>query len=169
MLRAARFDAGLYAELRTDPIAKAQALTVMVLVLVASVLGSVIYAVVGGLALNRAFVEGLLFLPTALILLGISMFTLGGLARAVDPERGGDRDLIIAIGFSMSPGVLWFFQFLPRFGLYLGLPLLAWLVTSMALSAKNILGVSIFKAILFIAPGLLVYLLILIRLEMALA
>ena len=155
MLRAASFDGRVYDDLRQDPVALAQAFVAFVAALVAMVLGSVLFVILAhgsvatfGVALGEPF--ALWLLPAA------SLFFLGGLARVNDPARGGDRDLLIAIGYSASPGVLWIIPY-PLFALIVW----GWVMAAMVVAAKAILGVSLLKAVALIFPGIAGYALLL--------
>ena len=151
MLRAARFDASVYEELRQDPVAYAQALVVLGIALVAMVIGAATYIVHAG---GSARAAGLALIdPLALWMFpSMSLFVLGGLARVNDPKRGSDRDLLIAIGFASSPGVLWLLPY-PAAAIVVW----GWVMASMIVAAKAMLGINFFKALAFVLPGVLVY------------
>lgn len=151
MLRAARFDASVYEELRQDPIAYAQALVVLGVSLAAMVVGTAAFVVLAG-GSPRAVVIALID-PIALWMFPcMSLFVLGGLARVNDPQRGSDRDLLVAIGFASTPGLLWL---LP----YPGVAIIVWgwVMASMIVATKAMLRINFFKALAFVLPGVLVY------------
>lgn len=151
MLRAARFDRTLYDELRADPVALAQALTVLLLAFLALVIGAVLFVTLGGG--SRASLGFALVDPMALWLFpALSLFFLGGLTRAKDPALGSDRDLLITIGFAASPGLLWLIPHPMAVVTVWG-----WVMASMVIAAKVMLRVSLFRAVVFVLPGLMVY------------
>jgi len=117
--------------------------------------GSVLGHVVGGLAF---FMPGMWLLPAA------SLWVLGGLARATNPQRGSSRDLFIAAGFSASPGVFFLLLSFPEPIARIVAPLVTvWVLAAMVGAARATLGVSLFRALLFIGPGILLFLLLTTR------
>ena len=160
MLRAALFDRALYDDLRQDPVALGQAMAIIVLAILAVVIGSTISSAVNDKPRLDLVLRWLLYMPGIWLLPATSLFVLGGLARVANPARGSNRDLLIAIGFSASPGVLFLALGLPSpVGFLIGQFIMAWMIASMVLSAKAILQIGLFRAIAFVAPGILMYLL----------
>lgn len=154
MLRAARFDRSLYAELRQDPVASAQALAAMTLTILALVIGALVFAIITGfkpaaLTLNVLMVLALWLFPA------FSLFLLGGVVRAKDPNVGTDRDLMIIIGFSASPGLLWLVPH-PLFPFVVW----GWVIASMVTATQAMLRVNLVQAVLFVLPGLAAFLLL---------
>ena len=151
MFRAARFDTTVYEELRRDPVALAQAITIMVLVLGALVTGTTLFVVLTAQSSN-ILALALLDPLTLWILPAMSLFLLGGLARVNDPDRGSDRDLLLTMGFSASPGLLWVIPH-PIFAVVIW----GWVMAAMVLGARAMLKISFVRSIIYIAPGLLTY------------
>ncbi len=160
MLRAARFDRRLYEELRRDPIAVPQALAVLLFAVLAVIVGRLLDALVSDRGLTDSIINGLIVMPGIWLLPATSLFLLGGLAVVSDPERGSNRDLTIAIGFSAAPSLLWLLFFVP--GLRYAIPLLAlaWTLASMIYASRAMLQVSLMKVLFFLAPGLILLLII---------
>ena len=151
MLRAARFDARLYEELRRDRVAPAQAIAILAIALVAMVTGALLFVTLASQPIGILLLA--LIDPLALWLLpAMSLYLLGGLARVNNPERGSDRDLIITIGFSSSPGILWLVPH-PIFAFAVW----AWVMAGMILGARATLNISLARSIMYIIPGLLLY------------
>ncbi len=154
ILRAIRLDGSLYEELRHDPIAVAQALTVLLLAVLSRVIGGVIYNAIEGRDIGTSIGLSLVLMPGIWLLPATSLFVLGGLARAVHEDRGSNRDLIIAAGYSAAPGILWaFLIFIPYVSGLLAWFSFVWLIVSMAFAARSILQVPIYRAVLYVMPG----------------
>lgn len=160
MLRAIMLDQKLYDELRGDPIALAQAITVVLLASVAAALGAGLDGIVGG---DRTFASGI---GRGLTLMPGLWFIQAGAAYFVgsftaDTGKAGERalqsrHLVVSIGYSASPGVFLFFLFLPGAGPVVGaLVFVVWMLVATLVAVKSVLGVSFWRAFTVVGPGFL--------------
>jgi hypothetical protein len=74
---------------------------------------------------------------------------------------GDDRDIVIAIGFAAAPGVFWA---LPHPAVVI--IVWGWVFASMVIGAQSMLRINFARAILFMVPGLLAYLVLVTVLAM---
>lgn len=169
IVRAIRLDGRLYEELRQDPIATAQAITMVILATLACFAGGAILAAMNGVSIVRWLPVSLILMPGIWIFPALSLFFLGGLAQVSQPGRGSNRDLIIAAGYSTAPAVLWLLLPIPKATQFVEWFTLMWVMVSIVFAARAILAVSIFKAIVFVAPGIVMSLILFVWLTASLA
>ena len=160
MWRAARFDGGLYQELRQDPIAVVQALAALLLTILAVVLGALLDSQLSDRSVPASVARGLLLMPGLWLLPALSLFFLGGMAQNRRGHQVRDRDLLAGIGFSAAPGTLLGFLFIPGLDGVIALLVPLWMIASMVAAARALIGISVLRGIAFVAPGLLLYLFI---------
>ncbi len=160
MWRVAMFDRRVFEELTRDPIALVQAIAVLLLALSAVIVGAVLDGAMSDLSTSTAVAQALIVMPGIWILPATSLLFLGSLAQKARGREHGDRDLFIAIGFSAVPGLLLFFLFVPGLSGVVATIAPLWSVVILVTAARVVLGVSMLRAIAFIAPGLLLFLLV---------
>jgi hypothetical protein len=165
MLRAAQLDVNLYEEVEADKGANLQALTVVVLVSLASGLGTGI----GGILTRED--DPIWFLWGLLIGIGISI--LGWLLWALityaigvtifkGPETEADYgQLLRTIGFSNAPGALRFFSFIPFIGGVIAFVAFVWTLIAGVIAVRQALDFSTWRAIGTVIVGWLIYIVIL--------
>ena len=160
MWRAAMFDRRVFQELSQDPIALMQAITVLLLSLSAVIAGAVLDGAISDLSTGTAVAQALIVMPGIWILPATSLLFLGSLAQKAKGREKGDRDLFIVIGFSAAPGLLLFFLFVPGLSGVVATIAPLWSVVILVTASRAVLGVSTLRAIAFIAPGFLLFLLV---------
>ena len=162
MVRAAKLDVNLYEEVEADTKANGQALLAVVLVSLASGVGTGITGLItmGGLW----FVWGLLVgLVTSLLgwlawsflayILGTTIFK--------GPETSATwGELLRTIGFSNSPGALRFFSFIPFIGEIIAFIASIWSLVAGVIAVRQALDFSTGRAIATCIVGWLIYALI---------
>ncbi len=165
MLRAAQLDINLYEEVEADKGANLQALTVVVLVSLASGIGTGI----GGILTRED--DPIWFLWGLLIGIGVSI--LGWLLWALityaigvtifkGPETEADYgQLLRTIGFSNTPGALRFFSFIPFIGGVIAFVAFVWTLIAGVIAVRQALDFSTWRAIGTVIVGWLIYILIL--------
>ncbi|MCL0102194.1 hypothetical protein M1O29_03835 [Dehalococcoidia bacterium] len=155
--RAAKFDAALYQELQSDPIARFQAIVIVALSIFASALGGAIAAQFSGSISTTSSISTALALMPGIWLVGtISVYVLGGLSQGLRGTKVNDRQVFTAMGFAAAPSFLLLFVAIP----VIWIVVLLWLPASMAFAAKNTMDISLLRAISFIGPGVMLGLLL---------
>jgi hypothetical protein len=159
MLRAARLEPILYEEVEADTSATSQAFIVVVMVSLATGLGSGL----GGLGTHGpiGFLWGLL--------VGIITSILGWLAWSFlvyfigtrllkGPETSTNwGECLRTIGFANSPGVLRLFSFVPILGGIIAFAVFIWILIASIIAVRHALDVSTSRAIIISIIGWIVY------------
>ena len=165
MLRAAQLDIDFYEEVEADKGANLQAFTVVVLVSLASGLGTAI----GGILARKD--DPIWFLWGLLIGIGVSI--LGWLLWALvtyvigvtifkGPETEADYgQLLRTIGFSTTPGAFRFFSFIPFIGGVIVFVASVWALIAGVIAVRQALDFSTWRAIGTCIIGWLLYMLVL--------
>jgi hypothetical protein len=162
MTRAAKLDVNLYEEVEADTMANGQALLAVVLVSVASGIGSGI----AGLATNGGlwFVWGLLIGLFGSIVgwLAWSFFAyIIGTKVFKGPETSATwGELLRTIGFSNSPGIFRFFSFVPFVGGLISFAASVWALIAGVIAVRQALDFTTGRAIATCVVGWLIYMLI---------
>ena len=159
MMRAARLDPQVYEELEHDLTATGQALTVVVVVAVASGIGHALGEILGGhpgTALG-GFIAGIV---TALLgwavwsflayIIGTKLF--GGIATY--------GELLRTIAFAQSPGVLNILNFIPILGGLLSLVVGLWILAATIIAMRQALDFDTTKAVLTAIVGFFAYIIL---------
>ena len=171
MVRAAKLDVNLYEEVEADTKANWQAFRAVVLVSLASAIGTGI----GSLGDHRPiwFLWGLLIgLGTAIVgwLVWSLLTYVIGVTIFKGPETEADYgQLLRTIGFSNSPGVFRFFSFIPFIGGAIAFVASVWALVAGIIAVRQALDFSTWRAIgtciigwviyvlfLFLIPGLII-------------
>lgn len=162
MVRAAKLDVNLYEEVELDTSANGQAFLVVVLVSLATGIGSGISGIMSQ--------SGIWFLWGLLI--GLATSIIGWLAWAFvvyiigafvfkGPQTSATwGELLRTIGFSTSPGILRFFSFIPVVGFIISLGASIWALIAGVIAVRQALDFSTGRAIITCIVGWIVYMLI---------
>ncbi len=160
MIRAALLDPRLYVELRTDPVAGAQALVVVLLVSLANAIGFTIDDALSDRSIGGAIALAVLIMPGLWLIQATSALMIGRMSQNPGAPKPSISELAGALGYSTSPGLLFVFVFIPGFGPILSGLVVFYMVATMVVAVKATLGVSGFRALLAVAPGFLLRLVI---------
>lgn len=162
MIRAAKLDVSLYEEVEHDPEANSQAFGAVVLVGLATGVGSGI----GGVLVHNAiwFLWGLL--------IGVGSATIGWLAWALFAYwigttifKGSETEatygqLLRTLGFAHSPGALRVFSFIPFLGGLISFAASVWFLVAGVIAVRQALDFSTGQAIATCIVGWIVYMLL---------
>ena len=161
MFRAAKLESALYRELAMDPIAMAQAMAVIVIASLLTVVAVIVWGqLFGDVQVGEAIGRGILRMPMSWLLLAVSAFFVGGFMQGPAEKKVDQRHLATAIGFAASPAVLNVFLFIPVVNVLVALIVPLWLAIAAAMAVKAVLGVSLAKGLMAVGPGLLVSIII---------
>lgn len=162
MIRAARLDPSLYEEVESDDGASTQALMVVFLSSICSGLGNAIaqaFTGHGPMEIGTGLVLGLFatligWFVWSFITYFVGTNVFGGIASY--------GELLRTIGFSNSPGVLQFFNFIPILGGIISFAVAIWGLASMVVAVRQALDFTTGKAILTCIIGIIPYIIILV-------
>ncbi len=161
MIRAARLDIPLYNEVEADTNATSQALTVVVLVALASGIGSAIGALIAG---REGVAVGGLVAGVVRELLGWAvwsyvMFFVGTRLFHGTATYG---ELLRTLGFAYSPGVLLILLFVPFLGGIISLVVGIWRIIAGFVAVREALDIDTGNTIATIIVGIIAYLVVLV-------
>ncbi|HUV51813.1 MAG TPA: YIP1 family protein, partial [Dehalococcoidia bacterium] len=165
MLRAAQLDINLYEEVEADKRANLQAFTVVILVSLASGLGTAIAGILSREDDPIWFLWGLL-IGIGVSILGWLMWALVTYAIGVTIFKGPETEadygqLLRTIGFSTTPGALRFFSFIPFIGGVIAFVASVWALIAGVIAVRQALDFSTWRAIGTCIVGWLLYILVL--------
>jgi len=156
MMRAAKLDSQVYEEVEHDQTATSQALTVVVIVALASGIGAAIAqmlardagAAVGG------FIGGLITAVLGWIIWsGIAYFV----GTRVFSGVATYGEMLRTIGFAQSPGVLNILSFVPILGGIINLAVGLWILAATVVAMRQALDLDTTKAVMTGILGFIVY------------
>jgi hypothetical protein len=163
MIRAAKLDVYLYEEVELDTTANGQAFLAVVLVSLASGIGTGI----AGLLTQEG---GLWFIWGLLIGLGTSIigwlawsfiaYIIGTIVFRGPQTSATWGELLRTIGFSTSPGILRFFSFIPILGGIISFGASIWALIAGVIAVRQALDFSTGRAIATCIVGWIIYMLI---------
>jgi hypothetical protein len=159
MIRAARLDVALYNEVEADTNATSQALTVVVLVAVASGLGLLLGSIVNGRP--GAAIGGLIG-AIVLELLGWAVwsFVMFFVGTKLFKGTATYGELLRTLGFAYSPGVLLILRFIPVIGGIIGLIVAIWRIVAGFIAIREALDLDTGNTIATIIVGFIGYLVV---------
>ncbi|OGO00298.1 MAG: hypothetical protein A2Y59_05640 [Chloroflexi bacterium RBG_13_52_14] len=165
MLRAAQLDINLYEEVEADKRANLQAFTVVILVSLASGLGTAIAGILSREDDPIWFLWGLL-IGIGVSILGWLMWALVTYAIGVTIFKGLETEadygqLLRTIGFSTTPGALRFFSFIPFIGGVIAFVASVWALIAGVIAVRQALDFSTWRAIGTCIVGWVLYMLVL--------
>lgn len=154
MMRAARLEVPLYEEVEADTSATNQALTVVVIVAVASGIAAAIGASISGnsAALVGRLVGGVL---TALIGWALWSYVIYFVGTRIFSGTATYGELLRTLGFAESPSVLLIFSFVPVLGGILSLVVGIWTLVSSFIATRQALDLDNTKTVLAIVVGVI--------------
>jgi hypothetical protein len=162
MIRAAKLDVSLYEEVEADTTATRQALLAVVLVSLASGIGTGIAGLAAGGGLR--FISGMFIGLVSSIVgwLAWSFFAyILGTTVFKGPETSATwGELLRTIGFSNSPGALRIFSFIPFIGVIAAFAASVWSLVAGVIAVRQALDFSTGRAIATCIVGWLIYMLI---------
>lgn len=156
MLRAARLESELYEEVERDLSATSQALTVVVIVAIASGIGNALGQILAGRpgAAVTGFIGGI-----AIAVLSWAIWS--GLAYIIGTRLFGGvatyGECLRTIGFANSPGVLNVLSFIPVLGGIVAFVVGIWMLVATIVAMRQALDITTGKAVLTAIVGFLVY------------
>lgn len=154
MIRAARLDVNLYEEVEANPALTQEAITVVVIIAVLNMIGSIIASFIGPTTIFVAILGGVWAL--------IGFFIWAWLAYFIGTRVfGGTADygeLIRTLGYAYTPNILGVLSFIPCLGVLLGLVGAIWALVAMVVAVRQALDFDTTKAILTVVVGFIVYL-----------
>jgi len=159
MIRAAKLDVNLYEEVEADTSATKEAFIVVLLVAMASGIGSGIAGI--GKFGAIGFLWGLLFgIATAIIGWAIWSFLVYfiGTRLLKGPNTSSTwGECLRTIGFANSPGVLRLFSFVPFIGGFISFVVFIWILIASVIAVRQALDFSTGRAIITCLIGWVVY------------
>ena len=168
MVRAARLQPALYEEVEADSSAIGQALLVVVLVSVATGIGTGLDAVIAVGA--ERFIYGLMY-GVAAAIIGWLLWALFAYIIGVSILKGPKTsstwgELLRTMGFASTPGLLRVFAFVPTIGGIIVLCGSVWRLVATIIAVRQALDFSTWRAILTALIGWLVYMVLLALLHL---
>jgi hypothetical protein len=157
MLRAALLDQEAYRDVARDPVGLAQAIVVVLLASVATVVGLALDAHLSGEhTVAEGIGRGLVIMPGLWALQAGSAFLFGALASDVGTQQTTARGLAAAIGYSAAPGVLLALAPIPEAGEFIAaLVFTLWMLISTIVALRSTAASSYVRAIMAVLPGFL--------------
>ena len=136
MLRAAKLDASLYEEVEADKTAMGQAVTVVILASVAAGIGGIAKAGAGGVVMGTILaLVGWLIWAYLTYLIGTRLLP--------EPQTKADYgELLRAIGFSSSPGVIRILGIIPGLFWIVSTAASVWMLIAMVIAVRQALDYS---------------------------
>jgi hypothetical protein len=160
MMRAARLEVPLYEEVEADVTATNQALTVVVIVAVASAIGQAIGAGIDGTAgpgLIGRVISGLL---TGLIGWAVWSYVVYFVGTRFFGGTATYGELLRTLGFAESPSVLLLFSFIPVLGGIIGLVAGIWTLIASFIGTRQALDIDNTKTVFTIIVGFIALLIV---------
>jgi len=164
MLRASKLEVALYEEVEADTTATSQALIAVVIVSLATAIGSGIGAIGarGALGFVWGLVGGLVASLVGWLAWSYLTYILGTTVLRGPNTSATWGELLRTIGFAHSPGVLRIFYFIPYFGGLISFAATIWFLVAGVVAVRQALDVSTGRALAVCIVGWLVYLAIMI-------
>ncbi len=164
MLRAAKLETALYEEVEADTTATSQALVAVVIAGLATAIGSGISAIgtKGALGFLWGLVGGLAASLIGWLLWSYLTYILGTTVLKGPNTSATWGELLRAIGFAHSPGVLRIFSFIPFIGAIVSFAATIWFLVAGVIGVRQALDVSTGRALAVCIVGWLVYLVIML-------
>jgi hypothetical protein len=163
MMRAARLDSNLYEEVEADLSATSQAATVVGIVALCSGLGQGIALAMAGMTTQAVlgFVGGIIMAFIGWIAWSYITYWIG---TSMFKGQATPGELLRAIGFAQTPGVLNILAFIPVLGGIVGLAVFVWMLIAGVIALRQALdlstGQAVITAVIGIIPMFLLYCLV---------
>ncbi len=164
MLRASKLEVALYEEVEADTKATSQALIAVVIVSLATAIGSGIGALGarGALGFLWGLVGGLIASLIGWLAWSYLTYILGTTVLKGPNTSARWGELLRTIGFAHSPGVLRIFSFIPFIGGIISFAATIWFLVAGVVAVRQALDVSTGRALAVCIVGWLVYFIIMI-------
>lgn len=133
MIRAARLDPTLYEEIEADPGTLGQAAAVIVIVSIASGIGSLAYAGISGLLL------GTIFALLGWVVWAVIIWAVGTKVLPQEQTRADIPEVLRTLAFAASPGVFHVLRIIPGIGGLISLAVMVWTVIAMVIAVRQVL------------------------------
>jgi hypothetical protein len=162
MIRAAKLDVNLYEEVEADTTANKQALLAVVLVSLATGIGTGIGGLVtkGGLWFIWGLLTGLVSSIVGWLAWSFLTYILGTKVFKGPQTSATWGELLRTIGFSNSPGILRFFSFIPFVGGVIAFAASIWSLIAGVIAVRQALDFTTGRAIATCIVGWIVYMVI---------
>lgn len=160
ILRAAKLESAFYRDLETDPNGPYQAVAVVVLVTIATLVAMwVVSQLNDGVSAARALGVAPILFPGMWLILATSAYVLGNFVGGFG-SKVNSRHLATAIAFSASPAFLNLFLAIPGVDLLVGVIVPIWMLVAAATAVKVVTNTSFVRGLIATLPGLMVLLII---------
>jgi hypothetical protein len=163
MTRAAKLDINLYEEVEADTTANGQAFTAVIVVSLATGIGSGLGGLIfggGGLGFIGGLVVGLVFSIIGWLAWSYLAYILGTRVFNAPETSATWGELLRTIGFSNSPGIFRFFSFIPVLGWLISVAASIWALIAGVIAVRQALDFSTGRAIATCIVGWVIYMLI---------
>jgi hypothetical protein len=162
MVRAAKLDVNLYEEVELDTSANGQAFLVVVLVSLATGIGSGIAGSInqGGIWFIWGLLIGLVTSIIGWLAWAFVVYVVGAFIFKGPQTSATWGELVRTIAFSTTPGILRFFSFIPVIGGIISLGASVWALIAGVIAVRQALDFSTGRAIITCIVGWIVYMLI---------
>ena len=162
MVRAAKLDINLYEEVELDTSANGQAFLVVILVSLATGIGSGIAGSItqGGIWFIWGLLIGLVTSIIGWLAWAFVVYVVGAFIFKGPQTSATWGELVRTIGFSTTPGILRFFSFIPVLGGIITLGASVWALIAGVIAVRQALDFSTGRAIITCIVGWIVYMLI---------
>lgn len=159
MLRAARLESELYEEVERDLSATSQALTVVLIVAVATGIGNALGQILAGRA---GAAVGTLIVGIVFAVIGWAVWS--GLSYIIGTRLFGGvatyGECLRTIGFANSPGVLNVLSFIPGLGVLISFAVGIWMLVATIIAMRQALDITTGKAVLTAIIGFFAYIIL---------
>lgn len=163
MVRAAKLDSGLYEEVEADTKANGQALLAVVLASLATGIGTGIAGLFmgeGGLWFVWGLLLGLFSSIIGWLIWSFLTYIIGTKVFKTSQTSANWGELLRAIGFANSPGVLRIFSFIPFIGGLVSFAVSIWSLIAGIIAVRQALDFSTGRAIVTCIVGWLIYMVV---------
>lgn len=164
MVRASKLEKALYEEVEADTKATSQALIAVVIVALATAIGSGVSAIgtKGVLGFLWGLVGGLAASLIGWLIWSYLTYILGTTVLKGPNTSATWGELLRTIGFANSPGVIRIFSFIPFIGGLISFAAFVWFLVAGVIAVRQALDVSTGRALAVCIVGWFVYLVIMI-------
>lgn len=147
LIRVARLEAGIYAELKDDKAATWQAVMVVIAVAVAHAILGVFYATRGHWNVIRSIIPSLQSEIIFWFIWATAMYVIGKRFLGASVTYGG---VLRALGFAALPGVLYALGFLSEAILWISW---LWRIATIVIATRQLFGLGLAKSMALVAVG----------------
>ena len=168
MLRASKLEVSLYEEVEADTTANSQALIAVVIVSLATAIGTGIGALAtkGALGFLWGLLAGLVGSLVGWLAWSYLTYILGTTVLKGPHTSATWGELLRTIGFAHSPGVLRIFSFIPFVGGIISFGASIWFLIAGVIGVRQALDISTGRALVVCIVGWLVYLVIILLISL---